>query len=69
MSPHDKGKILAYMEIFNATQIAKKRNAILLLYADLLTNTKRLEKSKIYQEQEGHLLLIMMKRMHLQMKL
>ena len=24
MSPHDKGKILAYMEIFNATQIAKK---------------------------------------------
>src|ERR1044072_4870715 len=24
MSPHDKGKILAYMEIFNTTQIAKK---------------------------------------------
>ena len=24
MSPYDKGKILAYMEIFNITQIAKK---------------------------------------------
>jgi len=65
LSPQDKGKILAYMENFNATQIAKKMGHDLLQYADLLTNTRIQEVLKIYHDQDGHLLSMLLKKMHL----
>ena len=65
LSPQDKGKILAYMENFNPSQIAKKMGCDLLQYGALLTNIRRQGKLKIYQGLDVLLFLIMTKKVHL----
>ena len=62
LSPQDKGKILAYMENFNPSQIAKKIGCD---PTTLLTNIKRQGKLKIYQGLNVLLFLIMIKKVHL----
>ncbi|RHZ46458.1 hypothetical protein Glove_621g20 [Diversispora epigaea] len=61
LSSRDKRKKLAFVENFNATQIAKKWDVTLPRFSNLLTNARRQKILKIYND-HGHLHSIMMKK-------
>ena len=64
LSPQDKGKILAYMENFNATQIAKKMGRDPTTIRRFINKYQMTGSIKIYHDQDGYLLLKLLKKMH-----
>jgi transposase len=69
MSPQDKGKILAYMENFNATQIAKKMGRDPTTIRRFIKKYKETGATENLPRSGRPLLSIIMKKMHLHMKL
>ena len=69
LSSQEKGKILAYMENFNPAEIERKIRRDPTTICRFIDKYKKIEKLKIYCGQDGHLFLIIMRKMHLLVKL